>query len=100
MKADYLDAEVTGSGLDHIDIEIRVNAKHVERYANEIIQATIDEMLEIIGKYNLRHYDGKVHQSVGADIKAQIEEIRLNVSENEGRQQDADSGHADVSILP
>lgn len=77
MKTEYFDAEVTGSGLDHIDIEIRVSTKHVERFANEIIQATIDEVMEIIEQYNLRHYDGKVHKSVGADIKAQLEEIRL-----------------------
>ena len=79
MKTEYFDAEVTGSGLDHIDIEIRVNTDHVKRFASEIIQATIDEVLEIIEKYNLRHYDGKVHKSVGADIKTQLEAIRRNV---------------------
>ena len=68
MTADYFDAKKTGAGRGRIDIEVRVKADNVESFANEIKQATIDRVLEVIEKaeYNVRP-------------EAQLETIRRNV---------------------
>lgn len=68
MTADDFEAKKTGGGRSHIDIEVRVKADHVESFVNEIQQATIDQVPEIIEK-----------AECNVRPQAQLETIRRNV---------------------
>lgn len=76
MKTDYLEASITGKGSGHLDIELRVNADHVEKFANEIKQATIDEMLEIIDRESDSVTTRKMRGEGYISVYKVLEEIR------------------------
>lgn len=58
MTADYFDTEKTGGSKDSIEITVDVKAEKVMDFANEIRNATLDEVLEIISRIGiLNAYD-------------------------------------------
>lgn len=56
----------------------------MSQYAKAIVSTrneTVDKVLEILSRYRLRHYDGKTHKSVGAEIKAEVEALKVGDEE-------------------
>lgn len=51
MTADYFDPEKTGGSKDSIEITLDVKTEKVMDFVNEIRNATLDEILEIIHRY-------------------------------------------------
>ena len=95
MTADYFDTEKTGVSKGRIEINLDVKSEKVMDFANEIINATLDKVLEIIDEDIGEHIYRDAFRS-REDLKNLYDRVRGHIVALKGEEYAIDRNENDI----